>query len=96
MLNSQLHKMRQSILEIPSSSLAALMGINPDRLSLYLNGTRQLSNVDIEKLDALFDDLTRLVECASPWPLQWRNVEIIKNLLKRMKDGEFDRQGTAQ
>jgi hypothetical protein len=93
MLNNQIGRAKQHALGIPTASLAALLSVNPNRVSLFLNGTKQLSNVELIKLDALFEDLTRLVECARPWPIQWRDVGVIKDLLKRMKDGEFDRQG---
>jgi hypothetical protein len=95
MLSNQVSKAKQFALGIPTASIAALLVVNPNRVSLFLNGTKQLSNVELIKLDALFEDLIKLVECARPWPIQWRNVELIKDLLKRMKDGEFDRQGAA-
>jgi hypothetical protein len=91
MLNNQIAKMKQTILAIPTASVAALLGVNPNRISLFLNGTKQLANSEIIKLDALFDDLTQLVDCARPWPINWRDVELIKELLRRMKLGEFDR-----
>ena len=92
MLNNQIARMKQTIIGIPTASLAALLGVNPNRVSLFVNGTRQLANAEIIKLDALFEDLTRLVTCAEPWPINWRDVERIKDLLKRMKLGEFDRK----
>jgi hypothetical protein len=91
MLNNQIARMKQTIIGIPTASLAALLGVNPNRVSLFVNGTKQLSNVEIVKLDALFDDLTQLVDCAKPWPINWRDVQLIKELLRRMKLGEFDR-----
>src|ERR1700737_1784924 len=96
MLNNQLAKMKQTIIGIPTASLAALLDINPNRVSLFANGTKQLANNEILKLDELFNDLTKLVSCADPWPINFRDVGRIKELLCRMKAGEFDSRNEEQ
>lgn len=91
MLNNQIAKMRQTLIGISTASLAALLEINPNRVSLFVNGTKQLANTEIVKLSELLTDLEGLVECAKPWPINFRDVGLIRELLKRMKQGEFQR-----
>jgi hypothetical protein len=91
-LNNELARMRQSVLAISTASLAALSGINPNRLSLYLGGTRQLPNLEILKLEDTFADLGKLVDAANPWPLSFKDVGRIRDLIGQMKAGEFDRR----
>jgi hypothetical protein len=91
-LNNELARMRQSVLAISTASLAALSGINPNRLSLYLGGTRQLPNHEILKLEDTFTDLGKLIEAADPWPLSFKDVGRVRDLIGQMKAGEFDRR----
>jgi hypothetical protein len=91
-LNNELARMRQSVLAISTASLAALSGINPNRLSLYLGGTRQLPNHEILKLEDTFADLGKLVDAANPWPISFKDVGRIRDLINQVRAGEFDRR----
>ena len=88
-LNNELTKMRMVSLGISTASLSAIAGINPNRVSLFVAGTKQLPNGDLERLDRILNDLTRLVEVADPWPLSFKDVPRIQELLGRMRCGEF-------
>jgi len=91
-LNNELARMKQSVMAISTASLAALSGINPNRLSLYLGGTRQLPNHEILKLEDTIADLGKLIEAAAPWPLSFKDVGRIRDLINQTKAGEFDRR----
>jgi len=90
-LNNELVRMRMVSLGISTASLSAIAGINPNRVSLFVSGTKQLPNGDIERLDRTLTDLTRLVEAADPWPLSFKDVPRIQELLERMHRGEFQK-----
>jgi hypothetical protein len=91
MLNNELVRMKMVSLGISTASLSAIAGINPNRVSLYVSGTRQLPNGDIERLDRTLADLTQLVRIAVPWPLSFKDVARIQELIARMKAGEFQK-----
>jgi hypothetical protein len=94
-INNELHRMKQNVLGVSTASLAVLSEINPNRLSLYLNGTRQLPNHELVRLEKLFNDLECLSQVAMPFPLSFRDTERIKDLISRMKLGEFSSQEKA-
>lgn len=89
-LDSELFRMKQQTLGVSTAALAELTGIARDRLSLYLSGTGRLSNPDLAKLDDSFKELMGLVDAASPFPINWKNVALIQELLERLRQGEFE------
>jgi hypothetical protein len=95
-LDRDLIEMRINILGINTSQLSPLAQIPPAKLSQFLSGTRGLNNSEIERLRGAINDVEQLVQVARPFPLSFRNVELIRELLRRMKDGEFDRVLTAK
>jgi hypothetical protein len=84
--------MKQSVLGVSTAALAQFCGIHRNRLSSYLAGTRQLQNHEIIHLDDVYKDLSNLVAAADPWPINWSDVERIKELITRMKSGEFEQR----
>lgn len=94
-LNNELTKMRMVSLGISTASLSAIAGINPNRVSLFVSGTKQLPNGDLERLDRTLSDLTKLAEIADPWPLSFKDVPRIQELIGRMRAGELDSKAHA-
>jgi hypothetical protein len=88
-VDSEIFRMKQQTLGVSTAALAELTGIARDRLSLYLSGTGRLPNNDLIKLDESFKELMGLVDAASPFPLSWKNVALIQELLCRLRQGEF-------
>ena len=89
MLDRELLAMRVNILQINVSQLAPLSRIPAPKLSLFLGGTRGLNNVEIDRLRTTLDDIEQLVQVASPFPIAFRDVGLIKDLISRMRAGEF-------
>jgi hypothetical protein len=40
----------------------------------------------------MLKDLGKLAELAQPWPISFKDTERIRELIQRMKAGEFDRR----
>jgi hypothetical protein len=89
-LNQELHRMRRDILAVSTAALGELSGISRNRLSLYFSGTSQLHNTEILKLEDLFKDLEQIVSAADPFPVSFQDVSRIKDLIQRLRAGEFD------
>jgi len=89
-LSNDLHRMKQQALGVSVDALAELSQIGARRLSPYLGGTRGLPAVELERLEKTLSDLNRLAQVASPFPLSYRNVAVIRDLLERMRNGEFE------
>ncbi len=89
-LNQELHRMRRDILAVSTAALGELSGISRNRLSLYFSGTSQLHNTEILKLEDLFKDLELIVSAADPFPVSFQDVSRIKDLIQRLRAGEFD------
>jgi hypothetical protein len=81
--------MRRDILAVSTAALGELSGISRNRLSLYFSGTSQLHNTEILKLEDLFKDLEQVVAAADPFPVSFQDVSRIKDLIQRVKAGEF-------
>lgn len=95
MLDRDLIEMRISVLGINTSQLSPLAQIPPAKLSQFLSGTRGLNNIEVARLRNAIDDIEQLVQVASPYPLSFRNVELIRDLISKMKSGELTRQQYA-
>src|SRR5258708_3462806 len=83
--------MQMAELDVSQAQLSAFSGVNINKINPWLAGTRDLSNVELEKINDTIKSLRRLVELAQPWPINFRRVGDIKSLLERMKYGEFDK-----
>lgn len=87
---SELHRLKQITIGVPIDLLAGLARINGRRLGPYLSGGRQLPNPEIERLERTLSDLAKLVETAAPWPIAFKDLDVIRDLISRMHNGEFD------
>jgi DNA-binding transcriptional regulator YdaS (Cro superfamily) len=74
-------------LRCPASTLAGLSGISGAKLSQYLNGVVRIGAQDELKLRKTIAALRKLVEYASPLPLDYRRVGEIRRLLDTMEAG---------
>jgi hypothetical protein len=88
-LNQELHRMRRDILVVSTAALGELTGVSRNRLSLYFSGTSQLHNTEIVRLEETFKDLEAIVTAADPFPVSFQDVSRIKDLIQRVKGGEF-------
>jgi len=77
-------------LRCPASTLAGLAGITGAKLSQYLNGVVRIGAQDELKLRNTITALRKLVEYASPLPLDYRRVGEIRRLLDTMADGVLE------
>lgn len=83
-------------LGVSQTQLSVYSGVPVSKLSPWLAATRDISNLDLEKIIATIEDLFRLEAAADPWPIDFRNVSKVKPLLERLKAGEFDQAIAAQ
>jgi hypothetical protein len=88
-LNQDIHRRRRDDLGISTAALGEITGIHRNRLGLYLNGTAQLSNTEILKLEATFNELDMLVQAAAPFHPSFQSVERTKDLLARLRAGDL-------
>jgi hypothetical protein len=70
--------------------MAELSQINVRRLTPYFSGVRGLPNVELERLEVLLNDLTKLAEYGAPFVLP-KNTQSLVELLGRLKSGEFEK-----
>ena len=95
MLDAELIRMKAHVLGLNVAQLSALSGFSMKKVSLFLGGTRGLMAVEITRLRNALDDIEQLVQAASPYPLSFRNVELIRDLISKLKSGELTRQQYA-
>lgn len=93
-LGSELHNMKRMVLGISLDSVAELSGINVRRLTPYFAGIRGLPNTELNKVEALLNDLSKLSEHASPFVIP-KSTQALADLLERMRQGEFDKRQHA-
>jgi hypothetical protein len=74
-------------LRCPASTLAGLAGISGAKLSQFLNGVVRIGAQDEVKLRNTIAALRKLVEYASPLPIDYRRVGEIRRLLDTMESG---------
>src|SRR5690349_1491602 len=77
-------------LDLSQTQLSAYCGVNVNKISPWLAGTRDIDNVSLLRIDDTLRSLATLSKIAKPWPLDFRKVAEIKALLQRLHDGEFD------
>ncbi len=83
--NEKLFRLKMTI-----SQLAGISGIGDNKLSPWLRGTKPLSNDAYLTITETLQDIQNLVELFQPAPVDLRNVGVIKDLIARMKAGEFE------
>jgi hypothetical protein len=79
-------------LGLTQTMLSAYCGIPVSKLSPWFQGTRDISNLEVEKIHRTIDDLRKLEQAAQPWPISFADVSRIKELLERLRNGEFARE----
>jgi hypothetical protein len=86
---------RNSALGISQMVLSAYCGIHVNRLSKFCSGVQDLPNQDLMKVSDTLGALEQLCQAAAPWPLDLRNIEQVRLLLKQHRNGELDQMITA-
>ncbi len=81
---------RLATLGISQMVLSAYCAIHVNRLSKFCSGVQDLPNADLMRVSDALDSLERLSQAAAPWPLDIRNIEQMKLLLKQYRNGELD------
>lgn len=89
MLNQETHRRHRDDLGISTAALGEIANIHRNRLSLYLNGTAQIPNHEIIRLEKTFQELDELVRLADPFPVSFENALKIKDLLVRLRAGDL-------
>lgn len=92
MLDAEIERRRSQELGINVSQLSAISGLPANKLSMFLGGTRGLSNSEITVLRTTLSDLEQLVEIARPFPLTFRNTSVILDLIAKVQNGELSRR----
>src|SRR6266404_5819834 len=90
MLQQKIVNQKMFDLYMTLAQLAGISGANQNKLSPWLRGTAPLSNETYLLVEETLRDVQALVELFAPAPVDLRNVAVIRDLLKRMKAGEFD------
>jgi len=90
-VHANLTRVTLAELDISLQQLSAFSGVNINKISPWISGTKDIGNLELEKINTTIRNLERLVELAHPWPIDFRRVGAIKNLLDRLRNGEFDR-----
>jgi plasmid maintenance system antidote protein VapI len=90
-LDNELIKMRMQCANLNVAQLSEISGVAANKLSLFVNGTRGIRNDEITRLRETLAEVEHLIEIASPWPLNFKNTSLIRELLERARHGEFDR-----
>jgi hypothetical protein len=95
-VHANLTRVTLAELDISLQQLSAFSGVNINKISPWISGTKDIGNLELEKINTTIHNLEQLVELAHPWPIDFRRVGAIKNLLDRLRNGEFDRPLEAQ
>jgi hypothetical protein len=90
-VHANLTRMTLAELDVSQQQLSAFSGVNINRISPWISGTKDIGNLDLEKINETIRNLKRLTELAQPWPIDFRRVGTIRLLLERLRNGEFDR-----
>ena len=81
---------RLATLGISQQVLSAYCGIHVNRLSKFCSGVQDLPNQDLLKVSDALSAIEELSQAAAPWPLDIRNINQMKLLLKQFRNGELD------
>jgi hypothetical protein len=74
-------------LDIDQNVFSAISGLSQTRLSQAFKGVRDFSIPEIQKLNALIDELREIARGAGPIPVAFQNVEAVRRLLEHGKSG---------
>jgi len=72
------------------AQLSGISGVRENKLSPWLRGTGPLSNESYLTVEKTLLDVQALVELFAPAPLDLRNAFVVKDLIARMRSGEFE------
>jgi hypothetical protein len=95
-VHANLTRMTLAELDVSLQQLSAFSNVNINKISPWIAGSKDISNVDLEKINETIRNLKSLAELAQPWPIDFRRVGVIKILLERLRNGEFDHAGAAE
>lgn len=90
--NNMSHKEIAEIIKtyaIPRSTVARIAGLHLSDFSGWLNGRADLSDDKIERITQVTNDISQVVEHMAPIPIDLRNIESIKELIRVKNDGEM-------
>ena len=90
-LDAELVKLKMQCCNVNVAQLSEIAGVAPNKLSLFVNGTRGIRNDEVARLRDALSDIERLIEVASPFPLNFKNTTLIRELIQRAKSGDFGR-----
>lgn len=75
---------------LSQEQVARLLGLRPNDVGSWLRGHAPMPTEVFHRVHELIADIERLQQIASPFPLDPRNTNRLKNLLRSMRDGDFD------
>ena len=70
--------------------LSAVSGVADAKISAWMRNTRSLSNDNVALLDDTLKDVAAVIALCDPIPLDLRNTPMVKELIRKMKNGELD------
>ena len=94
-VHANLTRMTLAELDVSLQQLSAFSNVNINKISPWIAGSKDINNIDLEKINETIRHLKRLAELADPWPIDFRRVGVVRILLERLKNGEFDHVGAA-
>jgi len=77
-------------LGISQALFSGYAGVSINQISLYCSGVKDLSIAETEKINQAVADLASLAEALAPLPLDYRQIDQVKALLRQHKHGELD------
>jgi len=81
-------KKRIELVGIKNGTLAALVGVQAPKLSIWLKGRCELPPAMMKKIDGTLSDLVSLQKCFRV-RVDLNDAKILANTLERLKDGLF-------
>jgi hypothetical protein len=76
-------------LNIPASTLAALSNVSGGVLSTYLNGVKTAPSDQAMRIYEVATELEELVKMCAPVPVDFRQVNVLRDCLKSIKNGRL-------
>jgi hypothetical protein len=90
-MHSDLTNLKMAALPISQQQLSFYAGIGTQKLSPFLTGQKDLDAVGLLKVHDTLACLEKLAEAALPWPIDFKKVAEVKDLMTKLKNGELDR-----
>jgi hypothetical protein len=78
-----------SMYGIPQTAFGALCGLSSGLISAYMNGSKPVPGDRIVTMNDVMGDLEKLIQLSQPLPLDYSNVETLRQCLDRLKDGRL-------